>query len=436
MEKYYISSSKYTIESRETKKNGVLYDIRFRVMETDTYRTVHKRLSGYKTKTAAREAYMDFVTKNCTLLKNADAVLKPDKQKEDPRIADLFSVYTTAIASQNKPGSIVDKKTAFRTHILPDFGNMTVPQITKESFYRWQDKLFSGNSKRGLPISYDTAKKVASHFKSFLTWCETRYGYANVAKDIKRPKRTTPKRTMHFWTRDQFETFIAVVDDPVYRCLFTLLFFTGMRISEALALSPSDIRDGSISISKSLTTQTNGNGKWMIVPTKAYKNHIVPLCEPAQKAIRQYMEIAGMPLSQFTPHEIQDFGEKTGNHSAKKQKANKGHCRVPEMAYMKAETVKKGSKEISENTQTFFFGGPYPCSADSVRYRFNCYVEKSGVPKIRIHDLRHSFVSMLIHFGASFLVVSDLIGDNVDQVAKTYAHLYKTDRDSIIAQIR
>lgn len=110
MEKYYISSSKYTIESRETKKNGVLYDIRFRVMETDTYRIVHKRLSGYKTKTAAREAYMDFVTKNCTLLKNADAVLKPDKQKEDPRIADLFSVYTTAIASQNKPGSIVDKK--------------------------------------------------------------------------------------------------------------------------------------------------------------------------------------------------------------------------------------------------------------------------------------------------------------------------------------
>lgn len=90
MEKYYISSSKYTIESRETKKNGVLYDIRFRVMETDTYRTVHKRLSGYKTKTAAREAYMDFVTKNCTLLKNAYAVLKPDKQKEDPRIADLF----------------------------------------------------------------------------------------------------------------------------------------------------------------------------------------------------------------------------------------------------------------------------------------------------------------------------------------------------------
>lgn len=109
---------------------------------------------------------------------------------------------------------------------------------------------------------------------------------------------------------------------------------------------------------------------------------------------------------------------------------------MSEMAYMKTETVKNGSKEISENTQTFFFGGPYPCSADSVRYRFNCYVEKSDVPKIRIHDLRHSFVSMLIHYGASFLVVADLIGDNVDQIAKTYAHLYKTDRDSIIAQIR
>lgn len=106
------------------------------------------------------------------------------------------------------------------------------------------------------------------------------------------------------------------------------------------------------------------------------------------------------------------------------------------MAYVKTETVKKGSKEISENTQTFFFGGTCPCHVNSVRRCFNRYIEKSGVPKIRIHDLRHSFVSMLIHFGASFLVVADLIGDNVDQVAKTYAHLYKTDRDSIIAQIR
>ena len=51
---------------------------------------------------------------------------------------------------------------------------------------------------------------------------------------------------------------------------------------------------------------------------------------------------------------------------------------------------------------------------------------------IRIHDLRHSFVSMLLHKGANFMVVADLIGDTVDQVIKTYGHLYESDKKATI----
>lgn len=52
-----------------------------------------------------------------------------------------------------------------------------------------------------------------------------------------------------------------------------------------------------------------------------------------------------------------------------------------------------------------------------------------------IHDLRHSFVSMLIHLGANLMVVADLIGDTVEQVTKTYGHLYESDKREIIAKL-
>ena len=64
------------------------------------------------------------------------------------------------------------------------------------------------------------------------------------------------------------------------------------------------------------------------------------------------------------------------------------------------------------------------------------YIAKAGVKRIRIHDLRHSFVSMCIHLGASVYVVADLIGDTVEQVLKTYGHLYEEDKKLIINSIK
>jgi hypothetical protein len=42
---------------------------------------------------------------------------------------------------------------------------------------------------------------------------------------------------------------------------------------------------------------------------------------------------------------------------------------------------------------------------------------------------------MLVHLGASLPIVADLISDNIEQVTKTYLHLYDTDKKSIISKI-
>ena len=52
---YYISSNKFNIQERQTKKNGRVYDVVFRITTQDGY-SKQKKLSGYKTKTLAKEA--------------------------------------------------------------------------------------------------------------------------------------------------------------------------------------------------------------------------------------------------------------------------------------------------------------------------------------------------------------------------------------------
>jgi integrase len=98
------------------------------------------------------------------------------------------------------------------------------------------------------------------------------------------------------------------------------------------------------------------------------------------------------------------------------------------------DTVKEELKRY-KGESPFFFGGASPLGYTTVQYHFDKYIKRANVKRIRIHDLRHSFVSMLIHLGANFMVVADLLGDTVEQVTKTYGHMYNSDKEEIISRI-
>jgi integrase len=84
----------------------------------------------------------------------------------------------------------------------------------------------------------------------------------------------------------------------------------------------------------------------------------------------------------------------------------------------------------------FYFGGDEPLPPSTVDRKFKYYTEKAGLPQIRLHDLRHSFVSMLINTcNASVFVIAELISDNVEQIHKTYGHLYKESMLDAISKI-
>ena len=55
----------------------------------------------------------------------------------------------------------------------------------------------------------------------------------------------------------------------------------------------------------------------------------------------------------------------------------------------------------------------------------------SGVKKIRVHDLRHSHVSLLIDMGFSALAIADRVGHEAVDITYRYAHLFPSKQNEM-----
>lgn len=373
-EHYYISSNKYSLQERMTKR-GRVYDVVFRIVTLDGQEK-QKRLSGFATKALAKQGYLEFVTENCELVKN-NPLKKKNIKKEDPLVGDLVRQYIASLGNQNKYSSIYDKNNIFRIFILCKYEHTPISKLTREELSLWQDELWNTkNKKTGEYFSYKYLTQIRSFFNTFLTWAEERYQTANNLKYIKKPPRRQPKKKMQFWTREQFSKFLSVVDDPTYHAFFTFLFYTGRRKGEIFALTPADVQNVKINFDKSLSRKTPTESSYEITTTKEEKEQIIPVCAVMQREIQTYRP-----------------------------------------------------------NGKFYFGGDKPLADNTVRRKFIEYTKRADLPQIRVHDLRHSFVSMLIHLGANLMVVADLIGDTVEQVMKTYGHLYQEDKVNILSKI-
>ena len=60
------------------------------------------------------------------------------------------------------------------------------------------------------------------------------------------------------------------------------------------------------------------------------------------------------------------------------------------------------------------------------------YIDKTDLPKIRIHDFRHSYVSMLINKGVDIYTISQMVGHaDTKTTINTYGDLYPDKRTYI-----
>lgn len=383
-EVYYIKSTNCPEPKPRKLKNGnIVYDIVFRIISFDGI-THQKRLSGFKTKTLAKQAHADFITKHCEIMpKNFQL------KKSGIIFEDAFALYFQYILSYQKESSCYSRKNTFDLHITPHFKGRHLDSLTKQDFYEWQDLLLiKVNPKTKKPYSRSHISKTRGYLSAFLSWVDERYDIPNMLSRIKLPasiiKKSTAKKPFDFWEDKEFYKFIDSVDDILYKSLFSFLYFTGCRKGEAIAATESDYNGKTFHINKTYTNKTLDGSTYKITPNKQSKDFHVLIVQELHNQMDIYLQW-------------------------------------------------KREHKISDK---FLFGGDSPIPPETLRRKFNYFIDKAKIRRIWVHELRHSCASLLIHHGASLQAVADWLGDRVEQVLKTYGHLYVSDKVKLCESIK
>ncbi len=64
-------------------------------------------------------------------------------------------------------------------------------------------------------------------------------------------------------------------------------------------------------------------------------------------------------------------------------------------------------------------------------------MERAGLPRIRFHDLRHTFATVLLSRGTHPKVVQEMLGHaNISQTLDTYSHVLPDMQDGAVAAMQ
>ena len=86
------------------------------------------------------------------------------------------------------------------------------------------------------------------------------------------------------------------------------------------------------------------------------------------------------------------------------------------------------SEEIQDYIKMLYGIGPndrmFTVTKSYLHREMNRGAKEAGVPRIRIHDIRHSAVSLLIDMGFSATAIADRVGHESIDITYNYAHLF------------
>ena len=255
-----------------------------------------------------------------------------------------------------------------RTKLLPYFGRLKMSSITPQQIIRWQNELINYRDKNGKPYSPVYLKTIQNQLSAIFNHA-VRYYNLKENPCVKAGSMGKKKsREMLFWTKDEYLKFIdAMMDKPLSFYAFEMLYWCGIREGELLALTPADFDFEKRTVTISKTFQHTG-GKDIVTPPKTEKSN----------------RTITMPL--FLADEIQE--------------------------YLKMQY------DIGLDDRLF------PITKSYLYREMQRGCKETGVKSIRIHDLRHSHISLLIDQGFSVVGIADRVGHESIDITYNYAHLF------------
>lgn len=317
-----------------------------------------KKKRGFERKKDAQEFEREFLAKQT--------------QSCDMTFKSLWELYSKDMKTRLRENTFKTKSHIVDKLILPFFGQLQISNITPAHVRKWQ----SGLIKKGYAQTY--LKTINNQLSAIFNYAVKIYGLPKNPCRIAGSMGKKQADAMRIWTTDDYDKFIVCVR-PADRVAFAILFWTGIRIGELLALTLNDFDfvSKTMRISKSYQRV---NGHDIITEPKTEKSkREIPLPEKLCTMVQEYANrLYGYhPDDRLFPH------QKSYYH------------------------------KIMDRA-----------------------CEASGVERIRLHDLRHSHVSLLIELDSPVLLASERLGhEDIETTLRTYGHLYPDKHNEIAKRL-
>ncbi len=275
-----------------------------------------------------------------------------------------------------RPSSHQTYKGYINNHIKPYVGNIPLSKLTSldlQKLYKMLltegriDRIESKNQPKGL--SAKTVRNINQIIASALNLAkEQKLLYSNPADACALPK--VEHREMKTLPVEQLTSFLREAKETGVYEMYYIELATGLRRGELLGLKWQDI------------DMVNGT----------------------IRVQRQVARIDG---------EIVEAPLKTKNS-----------YRTVSIGPDAIEVLKEQKKKVGDSEYVFPSPNGGPISPDSVLNMLHRVLERAGLPKIRFHDLRHTFATLALQNGVDIKTVSGMLGHfSAGFTLDTYAHV-------------
>lgn len=311
---------------------------------------------GFKTKRDAEDWLRSFL-------------LKQDHSM-DMKFADFINLYFEDMEHRLREHTMINKRNIAKNKLIPYFGEKRINEISVADVRAWQNSLIqAGHSPTYLRCINN---QLSAIFNYGMRYYDLSMNPCRKAGSMGKNKADE----MQIWTKEEFERFAdSIMDKRLSWLGFQILFWTGMRVGELLALTFADVN---------LETR-------VITINKSYqrlRGRDVITAPKTPKSVRN-VNIPG-----FLAEDIEDYRDSLYDPQPDDRL-------LPTTKALLDKEIRRG-------------------------------VKLSGVKKIRIHDLRHSHASLLIELGFSPKEIAERLGhENIETTLNTYSHLYPNKQERL-----
>lgn len=277
-------------------------------------------------------------------------------------------LYEKDIRPRLKENTWLTKEHIIKTKLVPYFGKRVISEISTKDVIAWQNELLAHRDEKKQPYSQTYLKTVHNQLSAIFNHAVRHYDLRSNPAAKAGSIGDKDGGNISFWTREEYRRFAdEMMDKPVSYYAFEMLYWCGIREGELLALTQADFnfKAGTVTINKSYQRL---HGEDIITTPKTRKSN-------------RTIKMPG-----FLCDEMQDYLK---------------------MLYG------AGKKDRI-----------FPITKNYLHHEMDRGAKVAGVKRIRIHDLRHSHISLLIDMGFSAVAIADRVGHESIEITYRYAHLF------------